>query len=178
MRKPRGIRKAFICDCGGHGFVGLTRAGVALFSPEDHHLIDGLLWCQSYGYATRTVYRNGKKIEQKMHRRILDAGPDDCVDHKNRDRSDNRRENIRICDRSKNMMNRGAWGVISPKGVSLTKEGRYRARIQFEGRPVTIGTFETAEDAATAYRRVARILHGEFASEPRRFSEPMGDEAA
>lgn len=163
MRAPKGFRRPMICDCGEHGFVGLTKGFVALVDPEDFWRISEKLWMASKGYAVRTEYNEGVKIYVKMHRLILGANDDEQIDHINLDRADNRRVNIRVCSNSENMCNRTHSGVVAMKGVSLTKEGRFRARIQANGLPETIGTFETPEAAATAYDKRALELHGEFA---------------
>lgn len=43
---------------------------------------------------------------QRMHRMILNAKPEQVVDHINGNGLDNRRENLRICSREENAKNR------------------------------------------------------------------------
>lgn len=65
------------------------------------------------------------------------------IDHINRDRSDNRWENLRDVTSQQNQLNRGA------KGYCKIPSGRYRATLQ--GRD--IGYFDDPEDAHLAYQR-------------------------
>jgi hypothetical protein len=48
------------------------------------------------GYATRGTEINGKKINIYMHRQIVNAPKGFHVHHKNRNRLDNRKENLQI----------------------------------------------------------------------------------
>jgi hypothetical protein len=87
----------------------------------------------------------------------------DDIDHKNGDRSDNRLENLRIATQSEQMCNRSNWNFTTdfPKGISKNGNG-FKARIQKDGKRVSLGTFKTIEEAVEAYERAARDLHGDF----------------
>jgi hypothetical protein len=49
------------------------------------------------------------------------------------------------------------------KGVSL-HHGRWRARIQANGKMITLGKFDSEDEAAIAYNHAAKIHHGDFAN--------------
>jgi hypothetical protein len=49
-----------------------------------------------------------------------------------------------------------------PKGVRRDR-GRFRAEISIDRKRTNIGTFDTPEEAADAYRAAAIEHHGEFA---------------
>jgi hypothetical protein len=139
-----------------------TKRGIALFSLCDLPLIESCrlrFGGSNYRYI---IARRGRK-EHLAHRLILQPGPGLEVDHKNRDPSDNRRENLRVALRKSNAHNSIK---ISPttgyRGVQTAK-GRFRAHICFEMKKRHIGLFETAEEAARAYDNVALALHGDFA---------------
>lgn len=87
------------------------------------------------------------------------------VDHKNRDRSDNRIANLRECSHAENMRNRPGIGSSKTglKGV-CQEEGRFRASIGVDGKKVRLGSFRSPEDASLAYQQAAKRLHKEFAS--------------
>jgi len=77
----------------------------------------------------------------------------------------NRWHNLRAATKAQNGANRGATkrNKTGFKGVSRTKDGRYRATIQVNGRWRWLGAFDTAEKAHEAYQQSARQLAGEFA---------------
>ena len=82
------------------------------------------------------------------------------IDHINRDKLDNRIENLREATFSQNRYNipRRSHNSSGYKGVSQRGD-KWAA---FCNR-VYLGTFDTAKDAATCYDIVARIFQGDFA---------------
>lgn len=88
------------------------------------------------------------------------------VDHINGDKTDNRLENLRICDHAGNMKNRRkSCGSSRYKGVTVldTSSGReIRATIRSDGVTYRLGRFSTEIDAAMAYDEMSKKLHGEF----------------
>jgi hypothetical protein len=88
------------------------------------------------------------------------------LDHKNRNRGDNRFANLRQATDSQNAANRPHTkrNKTGYKGVSRYKDtDRYQAFIQVSRRNVWLGTFDTAEEAHAAYLDAARARFGEFA---------------
>lgn len=87
------------------------------------------------------------------------------VDHKNRDKADNRWRNLRDCTRAKNRANScvGKNNKLGLKGVRLTVKGRYEPRIRVGGKAIWLGTYNTAEEAAAVYASAAKRHFGEFA---------------
>lgn len=88
------------------------------------------------------------------------------VDHKNRDKSDNRWNNLRAASHAKNQRNCQAYTTnkLGYKGVHRAKTaGKFKAQIRFNGKGIYLGRFDTAEDAAIAYNEKSLELHGEFA---------------
>src|SRR5690242_17796567 len=100
-----------------------------------------------------------------MHRVIMNASADIHVDRINGDGLDNRRENLRLCTRDENMMNRRKNSNNSSgyKGVDRNK-GKWRAYIQVDKKWIHLGYFSTAEQAAHAYDNAAKKYFGEFAN--------------
>lgn len=91
--------------------------------------------------------------------------PDETIDHKNRDRLDNRLVNLRAAsfsDQIRNTTSRG--GTSKYKGVSFRKDRDvWRATISTGGAQTALGTFEKEEEAARAYDQEALKRHGRFA---------------
>jgi hypothetical protein len=90
--------------------------------------------------------------------------PDRQIDHINGIRGDNRFVNLRLATNSENMRNRPMVrsNQTGFKGVSRTPIGRFSAKIGVNGKSFYLGTFDTAEAAATAYAAASVKHHGEF----------------
>lgn len=82
------------------------------------------------------------------------AWPNNCIDHINRDRSDNRLSNLRDVSHSENMTNATRCERGIPKGV-IRRGNRFRAQITREGTVSYLGSFKTPEEASSAYLRAA-----------------------
>jgi hypothetical protein len=76
---------------------------------------------------------------------IFDVSPDNVIDHYNRDRKDNRLENLHVVNNQQNTWNTDA------KGYTLTPQGKYKAQIRVDYALKYLGTFDTEEEARSAY---------------------------
>ncbi|WP_459459585.1 HNH endonuclease [Rhizobium sp. No.120] len=88
------------------------------------------------------------------------------MDHRNGDPLDNRLKNLRACTRAENNRNRriNLSNRAGMKGVSQNPHSsKWQARIQAGGRQIYLGSFETPEEAHSAYTSAARLYHGDFA---------------
>jgi hypothetical protein len=85
--------------------------------------------------------------------------------HANRNRSDNRWDNLRDATPSENGGNKGVSknNKLHIKGVSRTPSGKFRADIRLNRKNTYLGRFDTAESAAAAYATAAENYFGEFA---------------
>lgn len=126
------------------------------------------------GYVDSTSH----KIKQrKLHRYLLDT--DLTVDHINRNPRDNRLCNLRVCTTAENNRNKkvrsdSRTGI---KGVHYepNKAKKYRARIQLNGKRITIGRYETLEEAERAYNEKAAELFGDYVPLLSSFSKKQGE---
>lgn len=105
----------------------------------------------------------------RLHRELIGAERGQLVDHINRDPLDNRRANLRITTASGNSRNRGIRGknATGYKGVNRVRHPsgtvRFVARYGSPPNRVTVGWFDTAEDAAHAYDQAITEAYGEYA---------------
>jgi len=97
---------------------GLSGAGkYAEVSPEDYPRLMNHSWYYRDGYALAKI--NSKEI--RMHRYIMDVNdPELIVDHKDRNRLNNTRENLRIINYLENANNRSDNVFIECFGESKT----------------------------------------------------------
>lgn len=92
--------------------------------------------------------------------------PKDQIDHRNRNRSDNRAENLRVADHSQNHQNIGLLSTNTSgfKGVSYCiRDKAWNAVIIAFKKRYYLGYFKSKEAANAAYVDAAKRLHGEFA---------------
>ncbi len=139
-----------------------------------------------FRYRNGQLYRNGKlagssdghgyrKVgidsnEYQLHRIIwcYFYGPTDLfVDHKNRNKLDNRISNLRLATKAQNEWHTPKRGHNSTgfKGVYHVKActvSPYWAYITVNGKRTGLGMHRTAEAAARAYNVAARKFHREF----------------
>jgi len=109
-----------------------------------------------------------------LHRLIMRPTANLQVDHRNLNKLDCRRVNLRICTHSENMMNRGKTraNVSGFKGVYRIKgckRKKYRAQISANKKTFSLGCFEKLETASSAYQKAAKEFHGQFA----RINDPL-----
>lgn len=143
--------------------IPLTKGFSAQIDDSDYELVKNYNWYYNEGYAK--AYYKGKRI--RMHRLILGAKGNQQVDHRNRNRLDNRRSNLRICSRKENNRNitMRKDNTSGYKGVSLDKTtGHWRPIVYVNGKPKTCGQFKEKRHAALAYDLWATFFHGEYAS--------------
>lgn len=83
------------------------------------------------------------------------------VDHINGIKNDNRWTNLRESDKVRNAQNIHKSHRDSKSGllgVEVSRK-RFAARISAHGKRITIGTFDTAEEAHAAYLDAKKVLH-------------------
>lgn len=134
---------------------------VAIVDDEDFERISQFDWIarkiEGKVYAVKMLY---------LHRVIMNAPAGMVVDHINGDSLDNRRSNLRLCTPAENARNRSKKknSTSGFKGVSWNNmANKWQAQIMANGKLKALGVFVEKEDAARAYDKAARELHGEFA---------------
>jgi hypothetical protein len=93
--------------------------------------------------------------------------PPSELDHKNRDRTDNRWANLRQATREENARNKTRYqnntsGFKGVRVTHLTYPHPYQARIRVNGNLIHLGSFRTAQEAQKTYAAAAKHYFGEF----------------
>ena len=137
--------------------IGYTEIGdTFLFDLEDYDKIKGYKWNINKA-RTNCVQANVSHTTIKFHRLVLDAKKGEIIDHINRDETDNRKINLRLCNHSENMRNRGinSTNTTGHKGVHESKgRNRYEAYVENrDGKRVRkIFCFSTYNGKDNAYK--------------------------
>jgi hypothetical protein len=135
-----------------------------------------LLWAENYGPRARKGCEVGStdthgyrqvNIDGSMvlvHRVIwyMHHGTfPEQVDHINRDRRDNRIENLRASNNTLNTQNSGIRkdNKSGTPGVHLGKDGKWRVRIRVNGKRIHLGSYHNLNEASSKYMEAKKIYH-------------------
>lgn len=133
----------------------------ALISLEDIEKVGQYRWCvNGKGYVCN---RN----MGYLHQFIKNPSEGMVVDHKNHNKLDNRRDNLRLCTQDDNCKNlsKASNNTSGYKGVSYDKGmDKYRAKIVCDGIVYYLDCHVDKISAARAYDRRAIELYGEYAN--------------
>ena len=160
-------------------YVTATDGSVSLVSPKDYAYLQNFVWrvdVKGYFCARSSRLRMNRVVAERAGMDM--SGP---IDHKNRNKADNRRSNLRPATNGKNRANSklNANSKSGFKGVHLRKRrdrisnrkvrsdclgNRWTAQINVNGKKLWLGDFPTPEEAHAAYAQAARKHFGEFAS--------------
>lgn len=137
-----------------------------LVDDEDYARVSVFMWHVSdRGYVRTGVREGGKTKKYAMHRLILGAKPGEFVDHRDRNKQNNTRGNLRLCTTSENQANSALRSHSSRfRGVSRRRAGRWAVTIRVQGAGRHLGTFTDEEEAARVYDAAAQAEFGEFAT--------------
>lgn len=139
--------------------IWTMRGQLIIASWEDRGLLTRYCWAvNKEGYATTTI----GKSTYAMHGVLLEKKHGLMVDHRDRNKLNNRRENLRHATASENSVNVRA-GKRPYIGTRPTKSGKWIARIGKDRKYHDTGVYPTEEAAARAYDELAKKHHGEFA---------------
>lgn len=138
--------------------IKLTQGKVAIVDDSDFEYLNQWKWFYFNGYAAKS-----KNI--LMHRLILNTPKGMETDHRNLNRLDNQRYNLRVVTRNQNQHNQTAYKTNSSgyKGVHWHKLGkRWQAQIKVDGKQKYLGLYQSVIIAALAYNIASIGYHGQY----------------
>lgn len=153
-----------------------TNKGEEILVDSDPKLLEFLMnnfnswWVTGHGYPSTDVWDINTKRHKRtyLHRIIYTFYKGDIIDkrvidHINRNKLDNRIQNLRMVIPAKNSQNRYTlpFKENPHKGVRKTYKNHYQAYFNFQGKQHTIGTYKTEQEAAFAYNLAAKKYYGE-----------------
>lgn len=150
--------------------IKLTKGKFAIVDDEDFEFLNQFRWHFGKSVSRTEYIRTESGIVPRvilMHRFIMGVNDSKVeVDHINHDKLDNRRSNLRLCNRMENGRNRrkGKNNTSGYKGVTWDKErGKWKASIESMNKVKHLGRFDNPEEAALAYDKAAIMMYGDFA---------------
>jgi hypothetical protein len=148
--------------CGNVVKITTNKAQVILVDGEYFPVVSKHSWCVSKnGYA---VARIGGKLT-RLHRYLFNPPSDVVMDHRDGNKLDCRKQNLRLCENTLNSRNSKIKrnNTSGYPGINKFADGKYRVRITVNRKELNIGRFSTLSDAIDA-RIAAELKHyGSFA---------------
>jgi hypothetical protein len=138
-----------------HAEIAAVRGQIILISPEDYDLVSRYRWyIDSGGYPRTSISRNEKL---RLHNLLLPVQAGMTVDHRDGNKLNNTRDNLRYATYSVNSQGRKNIGVSSKyRGVHRNRYSfKWIAQITIAGKVQHLGSFEAEIDAAIAYDNAA-----------------------
>ena len=171
----------------GVGLVPLgknAKQGYALVSADDVYKVEMNSWrLDSHGYVIKSIKENGKTKNISLHH-VVYKKPDKgmVIDHINRNKLDNRRENLREVSYSLNSANRSRRKSVKENrpypGVRRVKDRKtgvtydtWEVTIKFKGKFEYIGYFNNVDDAIKKRKELEKQLYGSVIDRRKRWGK-------
>lgn len=155
--------------------IELTNGNTTIVDDKDYDIISQFKWYVNLvGYVIRTT------DAMRLHRFLMNAKKNQMIDHKDRNKLNNQKENLRFCTASENQKNKKSIGKSKYLGVylqiskkrSITKKygervyiySGWATHIVANGKYIYLGYFKDEITAAKKYDEAAIKYHGEFAN--------------
>ncbi len=143
--------------------IPLTQGKVALVDDEDYEYLNQWKWWYlRVGYAATRINNE----YTYMHRFLISTPKNFYTDHKNMNKLDNRKSNLRIVNNSLNNFHKGAQSnnTSGIPGVAWDKaNNKWIAQIMINRKNKKIGRYILKEDAIKARKESELKYFGEFA---------------
>lgn len=123
-------------------------------------------WLNSYRWVLSTKgYASYSRVPMHRLLKTLWGWNDKVCDHIDNNKLNNTRVNLRPATVAQNNCNTPSrnGSKVRYKGVHITASGKYQAMIWYSNKNHSLGSYNTAEEAALAYNNAALLHQGEFA---------------
>lgn len=149
-----------------YGIGYLANGNKFYFDLEDYDKIKDYWWYEDIGGY---VVTNNSQQRLAMHRLLMNVTDKTIyIDHISHNKKDNRKQNLRIADTSKNQMNKrilpnntsGVTGVYWDK-----RNNKWRAQIVNKGKTYNLGRYTEKEDAIKARKDAEEKMFREWSYE-------------
>jgi hypothetical protein len=155
--------------------IKLTKNMYAVVDNNKFHELNQHKWCYCKGYAVRSVGGRKNLKTLYMHREILGTPEGMFTDHVDHDGLNNQLNNLRIVNKSQNMINclipktntsgyKGVYKIFitwkSKKTGKINRVQRWRATIFISGKQHQLGKFKSLEEAASARQKAEMVFWG------------------
>ncbi len=147
--------------------IPLSQGFQAQVDNADYARLKQFCWRYQEGYAVRTMRLHTRRINIPMQYDVLAVGPNQIIDHKDRNGLNNQRFNLRPCTYQQNARNstRPKNNTSGYKGVTWHHQARrWVAYIYVDNQRLHLGRFLDKLAAARRYDSAAAYYHAEFAS--------------
>lgn len=154
--------------------IKTIKGDIYIVDLEDKEKVEYYAWStSSNGYPCRHKFyidENGNKHNKYLGLNRVIMGVTDpkiCVDHKTRNRFDNRKSNMRTCTHQQNDCNKIKANqnpdMIGIETIKGKRGNRYVSRITINNEYIHLGTYDTLEEARIVRREAEEKYFGEFA---------------
>ncbi len=151
VKKYKYTRKELCVIAQNKGWSANIHSG-DIFKPN------GEIHIGSEKYVRFGIYHEGVNYNISGHHFIWYVAGNDMdftlLDHKNRNKKDNKLSNLRVSNNRLNMNNRDVTGVSYE-----TKKKKWRSYITVDGRTIQLGWFNTKEEAMNSYMEGKKLYH-------------------
>ena len=162
--RPAGRRNEYV-NCGAYTELRILDShsnikAIATTDNEDVSFVSLHSWrMHNNGYVMTVV--NGKT--EYLHRLIVGKIFNNKeVDHINRNKLDNRRENLRICSHCINANNKSVKNIYGVRGIgkrAYKNKTSYIAQITYNNEHRWLGSFSSVEEAISARKKAEKLLN-------------------
>lgn len=120
--------------------------------------------CVDNGYRVGQLFNVRYKAHRIIWKMVTECEPPAIMDHRDRNRSNNKWKNLREATPSQNLINRRlSDNKAKALGIRESECGNWEARITKNKKAIHLGTYVSKKAAISARAEASKKLYGEFA---------------